>query len=462
MNIFGINTRSAGGSEAQRTMTYSLAPRHGMPSRPNSRTMCRTQLRLEREWWSAQAIGTLSDRSDTQTHRILAASFTALFLASCTSVMPSIEVRGKFFGQPLQTNVDAAIASYYVESYLADVRNKENWDLALDAIHDELGHRLPTAAELRDWSRRYSTDLAALVLARQLFHQAQQEPLNKLFHEESSVVLDAHASGALDSLAVDPDFLILFVPGWLYKTDRTTGADFARFRAILRSHGAQVALIETGENLSVEDNARLIALQIRRLADSRKHLILVSGSKGGPEVALALSILRDEPAGGHVNAWVNIGGLLHGTPLADLGLTWPTCWFVHLSVLPDGSFDGIRSLSTAQSVARLNTLTLPHDTLIVNYVGIPLSGQVSKQAHGGYSRLRAEGPNDGLTYVMDAIAPRSVTIPEFGVDHYFRRSDIDLKALALARAVTRYIKQGGAQEVTTMNRPQAVRREVLH
>ncbi|MGH8533505.1 MAG: hypothetical protein ACREV1_12460, partial [Gammaproteobacteria bacterium] len=388
-------------------------------------------------------------------HKVFVALIAALFLSSCTWNASTIPLRSDFSGQHLQTTVDAPIASYYVESYLAGARHKGDWDVALDAIHDKLGERLPTSTELRDWSRRYSTDLAALVLARQLFRQAQEQPLNQLFHEELSAVLGAREAGALDSMAVDPDFLILFVPGWLYKTDRTTGADFARFRALLSDHGAQVALIETGENLSVEENARLIESQIRRLADSRQHLILVSGSKGGPEVALALSILRDDPAGQHVKAWVNIGGLLHGTPLADLGLTWPACWFVYLAVLPDRSFDGIRSLSTAQSATRLNAMTLPQDTLIVNYLGIPLSGQISEQAHGGYSRLRAEGPNDGLTYLMDAIAPHSVTIPELGVDHYFRRSDIDLKTLALARAVTRHIKQGGAQQVAAADAPPA-------
>ena len=88
----------------------------------------------------------------------------------------------------------------------------------------------------------------------------------------------------------------------------------------------------------------------------------------------------------------------------------------------------------------------------MNYLGIPLSGQLSDQARGGYSLLRAEGPNDGLTYLVDAIAPDSVTIPELGVDHFFRRSDIDLKTLALARAVTRHIKQGGPKKVVAGTR----------
>ncbi len=391
-------------------------------------------------------------------HGVRLALISALYMSSCAWDVSTIPLRGELAGQQITTTVDSLIASYYVESYLGGARHREDWDVALDAIHRELGDRLPTSAELRDWSRLYSTDFAALVLARQLFRQVQKQTLGTLFQEEQSTVLSAYRSGDLDALAVDPDFLILFVPGWLYKSDPTTGADFARFRAHLSRHGARVALIETGENLSVEENAKLIEAKILHLLVSGQQLILVSGSKGGPEVALALSNLRDHAARRQVKAWLNIGGLLHGTRLADVGLSWPTSWFVYLAVLPDGSFEGIRSLSTAQSTIRLNAIELPRDTLIVNYLGIPLSGQVSDQARGGYSRLQPDGPNDGLTPLADAIAPNSVTIPELGIDHYFRRSDIDLKSLALARAITRYLKQGGAQQVAAAAAPQAARR----
>ena len=230
------------------------------------------------------------------------------------------------------------------------------------------------------------------------------------------------------------------MPGWLYKADTTTGADFARFRALLSRHGASVSLVETGQNLAVEDNARLIEDRIRHAGRSGKAIVVVSGSKGGPEVALALSNLRQDPDARQVKAWLNIGGLMAGTPLADTALTWPTCWFVYLAVLPDSSFDGIRSVSTARSTARRKDLELPADVLVVNYVAVPLSGDISRQASEGYRRLRADGPNDGLTYLPDAIVPDSVTIPEIGVDHYFRAANIDLRAIALTRAIVRHAK----------------------
>jgi hypothetical protein len=195
--------------------------------------------------------------------------------------------------------------------------------------------------------------------------------------------------------------------------------------------------MKMAENATVEENAALLATRIRQLTVTPTRIIIVSGSKGGPESALALSMLRNEPSIQLVAAWINIGGLLQGSPLADFALTWPMCWFVQMAVLPDGSFAGIRSLSSTASQLRLQQIHVPDNILVVNLVGIPLSGQISDQARLGYAQLRSFGPNDGLTLLTNAVHARGVTIPVFGADHYFRIGDIETRTLALARAVTR-------------------------
>jgi hypothetical protein len=65
---------------------------------------------------------------------------------------------------------------------------------------------------------------------------------------------------------------------------------------------------------------------------------------------------------------------------------------------------------------------------------------VSAPARSGYARLRAHGPNDGLTFVTDAIAAGGVTIPVLGADHYFRTPDIEATTLALARALAEHVR----------------------
>ena len=77
---------------------------------------------------------------------------------------------------------------------------------------------------------------------------------------------------------------------------------------------------------------------------------------------------------------------------------------------------------------------------VINYVGIPLSGQLSELAKDGYYRLKEFGPNDGLTVITDALAPNSVTIPEFGVDHFFQDPGMELRTVALASALVMYLR----------------------
>ena len=60
-------------------------------------------------------------------------------------------------------------------------------------------------------------------------------------------------------------------------------------------------------------------------------------------------------------------------------------------MLPDGSFDGIRSLTTSHSADRAQRIDLPPRLLVVNYLGLPLSGQVSERAQTGYRLLREFG-----------------------------------------------------------------------
>ena len=72
--------------------------------------------------------------------------------------------------------------------------------------------------------------------------------------------------------------------------------------------------------------------------------------------------------------------------------------------------------------------------VIVNYLGIPLSGQVSRLAATHYRFLRSYGPNDGLTRVTDAVAPGSLTLLAPGRDHFLAQDpEIGVRAEALMR-----------------------------
>jgi hypothetical protein len=89
-------------------------------------------------------------------------------------------------------------------------------------------------------------------------------------------------------------------------------------------------------------------------------------------------------------------------------------------------------MSAARSHARLANMTLPNDLVVINYIGIPFSGDISSRVSFFYSRLREHGPNDGLTLVTDPVLPGTHTIVALGQDHFFADDpELELRTLAL-------------------------------
>jgi hypothetical protein len=353
----------------------------------------------------------------------------ALAQAGCTS-SPRIPLTAIIAGVPIETTVDSELAKYYGEHYLRGVRTRPEFDAVLDRIHNTQIDRLATSDELAQLARETSTDVATLYLASQFLGS------NKTIQNRYDAIFQALTRTRAEtpsSLPRDDRFVVLFVPGWFYKSDTTTGADFAKPREILRTYGIREHLIEIEENGTVEENAQMILAAIQRWSGECNLIMLVSASKGGPEVALALGELVQSGASHRVAAWVNIGGLVRGTKLADVALTWPTRWYVKLFILRGAPLDAIESLRPQRR--RLDPIVFPDGLTIVNYVAIPLSGHISKQASTGYRLLRKDGPNDGLTLIADEMIPGTDNVIELGMDHYYRHPQIDMKIVALTQTV---------------------------
>lgn len=282
--------------------------------------------------------------------------------------------------------------------------------------------------------------LAALGRAKDLDHAAaffadavERLPRNRAFRAR----FDAALAGPLAPPAGQARYLFVFVPGWLYRTNTDSGADFARPRRVLAVRGYAVQLAEIDENGTVEANGDALAAELERLAgDGHRRLILVSTSKAGPETQLALDRLEHAGKAGHVAAWVNIGGLLNGTPLADHWDTWPRSWLAALGFAFMGhGTESIGSMTTSARRPRFPELRLPAELLVVTYIGAPRAADVTPGAQGDYAIIAPYGPNDGMTLLADALVPQGVTLVERGLDHYFATPDIDRRIAALAQAL---------------------------
>ena len=107
-------------------------------------------------------------------------------------------------------------------------------------------------------------------------------------------------------------FRFLFVPGFHYRTDPSSGADFAGPRTYLRNCGFDTQLVEVEEDGTIEQNASFIAEAVRKESSEGKRLIVVSTSIGGPETAVALGKLLPVDDLRPVAAWISVGGLWAG------------------------------------------------------------------------------------------------------------------------------------------------------
>lgn len=352
-----------------------------------------------------------------------------LVLSACGSA-PTYAIHATVLGQNVQTTVDSEIARFYAERYWGGLNDKPELTQRITALHTQQGTGIPSRSELNTIAQAFSVDFAALFLAHQLMRNDCNREINDSFNR---VLKDKGAN------AVDPSpYLVLFVPGWDYaENGHATGADFAQPRRLMTALSMENHLVALAPTGSVEDNAIVFTREVVRHAHSGKQIIIAGASSAGPAIHLALAEHGDSAAFKSVKAWLNLGGILQGSPLIDHFDALPHRWLRDAVAWYMGwDVKAIESMSASTARARFQRLRLSQPPLIINYLGIPLSGQVSRHAADKYPLLRAQGPNDGLTLLTDAIAPNSLTVVALGSDHFFAEDPrISDKTVALMKLI---------------------------
>ncbi len=372
--------------------------------------------------------------------------FLCLLSFGCASVT-KYPVQGTLAGQAIATTIDSELSKYYLEHYLRNNRINPAYDQEIDRALVIWNQRPLDSDSLRELTQEFSPDLATLYFVSRVY----QDPINRkaqdAFHAH---VATLRAKGPKEVFRIAKRFapyLIAFVPGYAYKRDPTTGADFAQQRRLMTEAGFKNVLIETDELATVDTNAKIVASEILRLNEEHRRIILVSTSKGGTEVALAIGKLLPPERLEGVQAWISIGGLLRGTPSADQALQWPKSWLVRAAFFFTGHRgEVIEDLNTKKRREVFAQLEFPGDMLTLQYVGAPLSGQIAEYVQGRYDDLKNLGPNDGLTLLADELVEGGIVITDIGLDHYYLDPEIDLKTFALASVVLDLLEGRDRQE----------------
>ena len=120
---------------------------------------------------------------------------------------------------------------------------------------------------------------------------------------------------ASESLASIGPAQVVVVPGFLYREYPASGADGRMLIAASERLGWQVRTIEVSSTGRLSDNARTILDWLRQHA--RQPTVLASISKGGSDIVAALQQPDAAEAFRHVLGWVDVCGIIRGSPVVD-------------------------------------------------------------------------------------------------------------------------------------------------
>jgi len=358
-------------------------------------------------------------------------------LGACVSY-PTIPVTGNLANRRISTTVDSASAKYYLAATsnhsLANANNAER----IAEIEQRFGKQPFDWLALKEISRETSPDLATIFFIKQTLSEHNNERFQSGYSAELRRIesLIHQRKWTLVVRTALKGYKILFIPGFHYLSDPTSGADFSGQRQLMHQLGLNVQLAAIEEDGTIEENAAIIARIVRAESRNQAKLILVSTSKGGPETALALGRVLEPGETTSIKAWLSVGGLIHGTFLADRVVSWPKSWVARVIFSAEKiDFRSLPGLTTTASRTRMEGIKLPPHILVLQYVAAPLSGDIADDVKGRYAYLRQYGPNDGLTLLADELLPHGITVLEPGLDHFYRDPEINLKSLAIANLV---------------------------
>ena len=156
----------------------------------------------------------------------------------------------------------------------------------------------------------------------------------------------------------------------------------------------------------------------------------------------------------NIKAWLNLGGLLKGSPVIDHYQKWPQSWsFFVVTWYKGWDKEKIFSMSVKSSRNRFERLNgIDENIIVINYIGLSLSGQISNHGRVMYPLLISEGPNDGFSLLPDIIAPNSLTIIAPSSDHFFAEDPkINDKTVALMKVIILYLEKTITTESTTID-----------
>jgi hypothetical protein len=283
-----------------------------------------------------------------------------------------------------------------------------------------------TPERLRELTAREGCDFATALLHRRIVESERHGPFLRALGEPREM---PQAGGIRAAI----------VPGAFYRENPRTGAGGCVAREVAEQLGMPVEIIPVSSTGSLGENAEMICEWL--LARRDAPLILVSVSKGGSDLKTALARPDEVRVFEHVRGWVNLCGILDGTPMADWLLSPHLLARANRFVyrIRGRSLDFLTDMQRHPGCALDFSLRLPAHMRAVHVIGFPLRRHLRNGlARRCHARLAAFGPNDGSILLADVPRWPGQLCPVWGADHYLRPQSGERPLLAaLLRVLAR-------------------------
>jgi hypothetical protein len=226
---------------------------------------------------------------------------------------------------------------------------------------------------------------------------------------------------------------VAIAPGAFYREHPETGAGGENLCRIAGGFGCRTHVIRTESVGSAACNGQIITRWLQTSDD--ENIILCSLSKGGADVKMALAGLEAADAFRNVVAWVNVGGVTSGSPMAEWILQRPLLAAIYRALFRcrGQDFQFVRDVARSAGSPLDFKLSMPPHMRVIHVLGFPLVHHIrTRRTRRWHRRLSCYGPNDGATVVADSLDIPGHILPIWGADHYFntpRRPETILAAL---------------------------------
>jgi hypothetical protein len=333
----------------------------------------------------------------------------------------NIYVTGSLFGRQFSTSVDSQLA--------AEMLNNNKDSIVAQFFSNYQDTEIDSDI-LENITEKYSLDVATLFLLQKLYEQ----PENKHAQDAYYLLSDTFAKSDLkERLAILKDFHIVFIPGFKYKAN---AGNFLAQRNMLETAHISYELVNIDEVGLVEDNAAIVAERLKEINKVHSKIILISVSKGGLETAIALGKLLNTNDLASVKAWINVCGILKGTPVADywskpFKKLWLSCGLFCIGKHNVNLKGLLNCMSYIQCKERYKTLKIPSNIYTVNLLATEF---------GREKKSIIRQPNDGYSPLLDSIIGNGAVVIEAGTDHTFKNRNLNVRMVSLLHYIVEHLK----------------------